>query len=352
LTINATFAADAAVLVNDLRLEVAEAPSPRQRVYVEDFPFARTPVDAAPGATTAWVRDALIAADSLRHHPAGDADPFHRRYVPDDVFLLSPGEQYYRFLPAYSRTLNTAPLYASEIPAALVRLFRDLPEGRAEPAPQRPAHPDMATILRAYKRAELARIGHAEAFPYPAQVAILPHRRGRPVGRALLAEEGDRTPRAFLASRVVRFEDAATEHAHLTRRLDGGGTLAEEITTSDSAFPAERAAGGADARRSEAPGAVSFTRDEPEHVALAVTAERDAYVVLLDLWSRGWRATVDGRRAPVFRAYGAARFVAVPAGRHVVEFTYGVPGLPPAAGISTLTALAGLAVLTRRTPGG
>jgi hypothetical protein len=349
LTVNATFAADAAVLVDDLRLEVAEAPAPRQRVYVEDFPFARTPVDAAPWATTAWVRDALVAADTLRHHPAADADPFHRRYVPDDVFLLSPGEQYYRFLPAYSRTLNTAPLYASEIPAALVRLFRDLPEARAEPAPPRPAHPDMAPILRAYKRAELARTGRAEAFPYPAQVAILPHRRGRPVGRALLAEEGDRTPRAFLASRVVRFEDAATEHAHLTRRLDGGGTLAEGITTSDPAFPADRAKGGADARPSEALGAVAFIRDEPEHVALAVSAERDAYVVLLDLWSPGWRATVDGRRAPVYRAYGAARFVAVPAGRHVVEFTYRVPGLPAAAGISALAALAGLVVLTQRT---
>lgn len=344
-TVNATFAADAPVLVDDIRLEVAQALPPRRRVYREDFPFARTPLDTPPADGSAWIREALIAADTLRGNAAAHPDHLHRRYVADGVLLLSPGEQYYRFLPSYSRTLNTAPLYASEVPASLMRLFRDLPEGLARPAPVRPAHPDMPPLLRAYKQAQLERAGAADVIPYPAQVTILPHRRGRSVGLALLAEEGGASRRAFLTSRVARFDDASAEYAYLARRLDGGGTLADGLTTSDPAFPPEAASGTLDARARGAPGEVAFARDEPEHVALTITAERDSYLVLLDLWSPGWRAAVDGRPAPIYRGYTAVRFVPVPAGRHVVAFTYRIPGLGPAAWISAAAWGAGLVFL-------
>jgi len=342
-TINATFAADAPIFVDDLRLEMAETPPPQRWVYLEDFPFARTPVDALPAGSTAWVQDAFAAADALRTKPSTDGARRQRAFVPDDVLLLTPGEQYYRFLPAYSRRLNTAPLYSSEIPASLARLFRDLPERRAGGPPPRPAHPEMAPLLSAYKRTELARTDATNLVPYPAQVAILPHRPDRAVAYALLAEEGGPTPRAFLAARVVRFTDVAEEYAHLARRLGGGGALQEEITTSDPTFPPNASRGTA-----TLPGDVRFARDQPEHVRLEVTANHDAYVVLLDLWSAGWRAVVDGQPAPIYQGYGAARFVPVPAGRHIVDFTYRVPGLPTAAAVSALAGAAGLVILARR----
>jgi hypothetical protein len=342
-TVNVTFAADATVFVDDLRLEVAEAPPPQRWVYREDFPFARTPVDALPAGRTAWVRDAFAAADALRTKPSTDGARRQRAFVPDDVLLLTPGEQYYRFLPAYSRTLNTAPLYASEIPASLARLFRNFPQRRAGTPPMRPAHPEMVPLMSAYKRVQLAGTDAADLVPYPAQVAILPHRRDRAVGHALLAEEGGPTLRAFLAARVARFPDVAEEYAHLARRLGGGGSLQEEITTSDPTFPPSASHG-----TPTLPGDVSFARDEPEHVRLAVTAHHDAYVVLLDLWSAGWRAVVDGHPAPIYQGYGAVRVVPVPAGRHIVDFTYRVPSLPTAAAVSALAGAAGLVILTRR----
>jgi hypothetical protein len=342
-TINATFAADAPIFVDDLRLEVAETPPPQHWVYLEDFPFARTPIDALPAGATAWVRDAFAASDALRRHPSPDGARRQRAFVPDDVLLLTPHEQYYRFLPAYSQRLNTAPLYSSEIPASLARLFRDLPERRAGGPPSRPAHPEMAPLLAAYKRAGGARTDAADPVPYPAQVTILPHRRDRAVGHALLAEEGRATPRAFLASRITRFTDAAEEHAHLARRLRGGGALQEDITTSDPTLPPSASRGPA-----TLPGDVRFVRDQPEHVRLAVTANQDTYVVLLDLWSAGWRAVVDGQPAPIYQGYGAVRFVPVPAGRHIVDFTYRVPGLGTAAAVSILAGAAGLVILARR----
>jgi hypothetical protein len=347
-TVNATFAADAPVFVDDLRLEVAEAPPPQRWVYREDFPFARTPIDALPAGKTAWVRDAFAAADALRARASTDGARRQRAFVTDDVLLLTPGEQYYRFLPAYSRTLNTAPLYASEIPARLTRLFQDLPERGTGGPVLRPAHPDMAPLLTAFKRAQVARTNAATPLPYPAQVAILPHRRDRTVGHALLAEEGGKTPRAFLASRVAHFTDVVEEYVHLARRLSGGGALQEEIATSDPTFPVNSTHGGGAGRGQDELGDVSFARDEPESVSLTVTAHHDTYVVLLDLWSSGWRSAVDGRPAPIYQGYGAVRVVPVPAGRHIVDFTYRVPGLPAAATVSALATAAGLVILAWR----
>jgi hypothetical protein len=340
-TVNATYAADAPVLVDDLRLEVTEAEPPRRRVYRADFPFAESVPGAPGGSETPWVRDALAAAEALGRAATTRPDPFHRQPVADAVLLLSPAEQHYRFLPAYSRTLNTAPVYASEIPARLMQLFRDLPEGVEATPGHRPAHPDMPPLLRAFKQAQRAEARAGEPWPYPAEIAILPHRDDRPVGRALLAEEGGTARRAFLATRVLRFGDAAAEHAHLADRLRHGGALADAVTTSDPAFPASAPAPGA----AEARGAVAFLRDEPERVSLEVRIDVDAHLALLDLWSPGWRATVDGRPVAVYRGYIAARFVPVPAGRHVVEFTYRVPGLGVAAWVSALAWAVGFLAL-------
>ena len=46
------------------------------------------------------------------------------------------------------------------------------------------------------------------------------------------------------------------------------------------------------------------------------------YVVLVDGYDPGWRATIDGRGVPVLRANVAFRAVAVPPGRHVIEYRY------------------------------
>jgi uncharacterized membrane protein YfhO len=44
--------------------------------------------------------------------------------------------------------------------------------------------------------------------------------------------------------------------------------------------------------------------------------------VLTDSWAPGWKAKVDGRDADVQRVDYLIRGVAVPAGRHTVEFRY------------------------------
>ncbi len=52
------------------------------------------------------------------------------------------------------------------------------------------------------------------------------------------------------------------------------------------------------------------------------TFQGDGFVVLSDQFYPGWRAYVDGRESPIYRANYLFRAVPVPAGEHVVEFTY------------------------------
>ena len=44
--------------------------------------------------------------------------------------------------------------------------------------------------------------------------------------------------------------------------------------------------------------------------------------MLADTWFPGWKATVDGRSAPIVRTDQLLRGVVLPAGAHTVEFTY------------------------------
>jgi len=90
---------------------------------------------------------------------------------------------------------------------------------------------------------------------------------------------------------------------------------------------------------------------ERGHMEVAATARAPGILVLTDSWDGGWQATVDGEDAEVLPANGAFRGVALPAGRHVVEFDYRSRPLIAAAVASLLGmvgVVAGIAVLGLR----
>ncbi len=107
-------------------------------------------------------------------------------------------------------------------------------------------------------------------------------------------------------------------------------------------------------RPSGGPGRYVIARiaeDEPERVVADVTAEAAGILVLADLAYPGWGARLDGRPAPVLRADGFFRAVAVPAGSHRVEFRYRPISFYAGSAISLLALAAILAGTRRRTPG-
>lgn len=82
-----------------------------------------------------------------------------------------------------------------------------------------------------------------------------------------------------------------------------------------------------------------------------VTSDGTAYLVLKQAWYPGWRASVDGRRVPIYRADLALQAVAVPPGRHtvVVDYQPATPLVGAAVSLAGLVFLLTVALLARRT---
>jgi hypothetical protein len=76
-------------------------------------------------------------------------------------------------------------------------------------------------------------------------------------------------------------------------------------------------------------------------IRLEVTAAQPALVLLRDGWSPYWKATVEGRPTPVYRALGAFKAVPVPAGSSEVVLDFE----PPLVGAALLLAYAILAAV-------
>jgi len=138
------------------------------------------------------------------------------------------------------------------------------------------------------------------------------------------------SPRSYLACRVtVEGSRRAARDAALRPAVDPGRDVALEQAA------VANCSSGSVVRRSLSSDALAFD----------VETDGAGYLVTRDSWARGWRATVDGLPAPVLRANGRHRAVAVPAGHHEVQLVYQPPGLRPGLLLTALSALfAGLLV--------
>jgi hypothetical protein len=92
-------------------------------------------------------------------------------------------------------------------------------------------------------------------------------------------------------------------------------------------------------------GQVNAFQRAPNEVRLSVTLARPAYVVLLDRYARGWRATLDGRPVPIRRANLLFRAVRAGPGRHEIRFVYRTPGLRLGLAITLVALVIALALL-------
>lgn len=58
------------------------------------------------------------------------------------------------------------------------------------------------------------------------------------------------------------------------------------------------------------------------HIQIEADAPQGGFLVLNDVWHPWWRATVDARETPILRVNLMMRAVALPPGRHVVDFSF------------------------------
>ena len=88
-------------------------------------------------------------------------------------------------------------------------------------------------------------------------------------------------------------------------------------------------------------------REVPGEGEYHVRSDGTGWLVVRENIAAGWRATLDGREAPVLRANGKHRAVAIPGGEHDVVMRYHAPGLVAGAWSSTLAAVVILLLLLR-----
>ena len=271
-----------------------------------------------------WLYDAFQNADKAKQ-AGGHYNPWKRVYVDDNVHSWSP--MYFKFLPAYSQTLNTAPVYASEIPKIMRDIFRHGDKSIVN------LHYEVNPLILAYfayKWDEDESEMSSNHLDFGAMTLLLPHAvNNEPLYKELMAEEGSNTPRAFLSAKAIKFSQQAEEYRYLKGVLAEEGNIVNQITTSDINFELGSLQSTLPLKYT-----LGFERDEPEHIVFHVNANQGAYLALLDLYSSGWKAFVDEKETNIYRGYIGTRFISVPEGEHKVEFKYRVPYLIPAMAVS------------------
>jgi hypothetical protein len=171
-------------------------------------------------------------------------------------------------------------------------------------------HPDLepGPVLSGFSLPELRVFKIRRLLPRARfrQAAVAPSRRG---GLALsLADPG------YDPWREVLLEGAPADRPDAVRRAERGPVAGEMEAT------------------------VTITQDDPELVRLRVLAPGAGYLVLADSYAPGWTATVDGAPAPMLKADGLFRGVAIEAGEHEVVMSY----RPASVRLGLAVSLAGL----------
>jgi hypothetical protein len=159
-------------------------------------------------------------------------------------------------------------------------------------------------------------------------------------------------PRAFLVNRwwvVDGSEQSAAEHLFHDEGFRSGATV-EFVPGAVEGMPAPPVPGDGAAPSGTPAGIVTAFEPGRNSVHLEVEAPGRSLVVLCDSWYPGWKAYVDYREQPIYRANIWFRGVFVEKGWHQVNFVYRpshIDGAFWGCGVSALM-ICGLAWISRR----
>ncbi|MSU34698.1 MAG: hypothetical protein EXS36_06225 [Pedosphaera sp.] len=96
-----------------------------------------------------------------------------------------------------------------------------------------------------------------------------------------------------------------------------------------------------DLKSQTAPPTVSsrVIRQSPGQITADIASPVPGFAVFAETYYPGWTATLDGRALPILRANGVMQAVAIPAGRHQLEFRFTPKSFRFGAGLSAITLL-------------
>lgn len=201
----------------------------------------------------------------------------------------------------------------------------------ADYAPERVGH-----VLPWLRNSAVGRLVSLDPLAHP-DLELLGRVPAGPVDLQLhVYEVSDPWPRAYVACRV---EEAPQGERALAVPFRPGFDPSTDAVIDEGA-PAGCRQG--QARRLEF---------RPGRERYEVQVDGPGYLVTRDSFARGWRATVDGREAPVKRANGKHRAVPVPQGRHEVVLRYHPPGLVSGLWLTLASLVTALGLWVRAGPG-
>jgi hypothetical protein len=127
-------------------------------------------------------------------------------------------------------------------------------------------------------------------------------------------ENNNPLPRTFIVHQAVQVDSPDEGLVYFqSRSIDPAQTV---ILETDTPAPALAVQGPTQSSTA------TIINEHPQLVEIEADLATDGYLVLLDTYYPGWKATVDGRVNPIYRANYVGRAVFVPAGKHIVRFTY------------------------------
>jgi hypothetical protein len=152
-------------------------------------------------------------------------------------------------------------------------------------------------------------------------------------------------PRAYLVPQALIAPDVEMA---LARVLENQARLDEvvvlEMETQVDAYTPQ----GRGTARSRCVAATPFaviTDYQLNQVTIRTETDGPAYLVLADTYYPGWRVTIDGERAEIYRANSVVRATAVPEGTHEVIFTFRPVDFYVGAGVTAVTLLSCLVMI-------
>lgn len=189
-------------------------------------------------------------------------------------------------------------------------------------APWESAPDAVGRALPRLRSAAVARLLSLDPLDHP-DLALRARVAARTAGAALHVYDLARPwPRAYVACRVVPAADrTAAARAPFAPGYDPAVDVALEAPVATSCSAGR---------------VVSSRTSRPERQEYVVEADGPGVLVVRDSFAPGWKADVDGRAAPLLRANGRHRAVALSGGRHEVRLAYQPPGLVPGLVLSCL----------------
>lgn len=178
----------------------------------------------------------------------------------------------------------------------------------------------------------------------PLTVIALPPDRWRMVasmGEVEIHENLKRLPRAWFVRRAVVMPGQEVLESVRNGRMKDGSTFdpAETVLFEKEDFGRREIVLPRIAEPVNAD--VKVTRYQPQRIELETRNDQPGFLVLSEIYYRGWDAWIDGRRVPVEKVNYVLRGLPVPAGAHRIEFVFRSPSFRNGAVFSAL----GLALL-------